>query len=135
MPNPNITTNLHQGTLANTSKKLVFLGQIFIGLLSVIHFLIWSVSHPRGFFVPSYTALCCASHHTPRPFEQLPFSSNIAQLPGLVLDYFTPFITLLLLFFVSFIIYFLPFSVFVVFWTNKSENVKNNIFINIFYRY
>jgi len=43
MPNPDITTN--EGTLANANKKLVFLGQIFFGLLSLVNFLFLSVSH------------------------------------------------------------------------------------------
>jgi len=33
--------------IANTSKKLVFLGQIFVGLFSLVHFLFWSVSQKK----------------------------------------------------------------------------------------
>jgi len=42
----------------------------------------WQFPLSRGFSVPSYTALFCASHHT-HLIKQLPFSNNIAQLPGL----------------------------------------------------
>jgi len=42
MPNPNITTKARY--IVNTSKKIVFLGQLFFGLFSLVHFLFWSVS-------------------------------------------------------------------------------------------